>query len=71
MKPRQCCTGDCAQGRSCPLRTEPTDRRKTVERRTWRTFLAGLFAPVMFSRRRGERRSGWDRRARADNTLKE
>lgn len=45
--------------------TPRTDRRTTIERRTWRTFLAGLFAPVMFSRRRGERRSGFDRRARA------
>jgi hypothetical protein len=45
--------------------TPRTDRRATIERRTWRTFLAGLFAPLMFSRRRGERRTGFDRRARS------
>lgn len=47
--------------------TPRTDRRATLDRRTWLgAILAVLFAPVMLSRRRGERRSGWDRRARVD-----
>lgn len=46
------------------------DRRLMFDRRNWRTFLSILFAPVMFSRRRSERRTGWDRRARAERTLK-
>lgn len=71
MTPRECCTGDCDQGRKCHLRTRQPEQRQSVERRSWRWWLDALFAPGLVSRRRGERRDGWDRRTRADNTLKD
>lgn len=41
-------------------------RRITLERRSWaRNALAGLFAKSPIGRRRGERRSGFERRPRS------
>lgn len=52
MKPRECCHGNCQQGRTCPVRIE----RRQQERRTWRSLIAVMFASVPTGRRRGERR---------------